>query len=186
MNMTADAQQELNLILAAQAKDMQARKALVECHLPMICKLANRLCVQFPVRDELIQAGCVGLIDAIAHYRPAEQTKLLTYAVPWILGEMKRTLRTYAYALPTLSLDEAREDNEEWEERIPGPYSIDLSSLDLRLAIARLSRDEQTLVYLRFFRDKTQRETACLLNKSQSQVSKIEKRALDRLHDMLA
>ncbi len=62
---------------------------------------------------------------------------------------------------------------------------IDLRALDLRLALSSLDADARRIILLRYFRDMTQQETARLLGKSQAQVSRIERRALDLLRERL-
>ena len=56
----------------------------------------------------------------------------------------------------------------------------------LRMAMNELEAEEQRVVLLRYYRDMTQQETARLLGRSQAQISRIERRALDRLRTLLA
>ena len=70
-------------------------------------------------------------------------------------------------------------------ECLQGAGGVDLERVDLRLAMQRLPQDAQTLICLRYFRDHTQAETAQLLHRSQTQISRMERRALDQLHAIL-
>ena len=72
----------------AQAGDEEALSALVRRHIPLV----QALCRRFAFREDAFQQGCVGLVKAIRKYRPEQGTQFSTYAVPVILGEMKKTL----------------------------------------------------------------------------------------------
>lgn len=61
-----------------------------------------------------------------------------------------------------------------------------IERMDLRMALEQLPNAEKQIVFLRYFRDKTQKELAAQLGKSQSQVSKLENRALNRLRETLS
>lgn len=87
---------------------------------------------------------------------------------------------------PALSVEEEDDGKRPVEELLRSREGIDMEAIDLRMALERLTQEEQRLICLRFFRDKTQQETACLLGKSQTQVCRMERRALDRLREMLA
>ena len=57
----------------------------------LIRSLANRY--DYRLRDDLFQAGVMGMIDAYNHYDPNRNTKFSSYAYPYVLGEMKKWLR---------------------------------------------------------------------------------------------
>ena len=176
---------ESKWIHLAQKGDADALQALLEMHRPLIGMLSLRVCTPYIERDVLMQAGCIGLMQAVKHYRQEMEVKLITYAVPWMLGEMKKALRREAAS--SISLEGITES----EERRPvsvlcGCEGVDLSFVDLRMALEKLSEDLRLVVCLRYFRDKTQKETAMLLQKSQTQISRLERRALDELHGYLA
>ena len=112
--------------------------------------------------------------------------QFITYAVPWILGEMKKTLRKNSDAQFTVSMqEELGEDGVTLEETLSGSDNIDFSGLELRIALSQLDSEEQRLICLRYFRDKTQKETADLLKRSQAQISRMEHKALDKLHNIM-
>lgn len=160
-----------------------ALEALLCEHRGLIAALANRLHCEWESSEELIQAGNLGLMKAIEHFDPSRNVKLITYAVPWILGEMRRAIRrTEAY-----SLDQPmEEDGQTLHDVLAGGLGVDIGHLDVRIALSRLNPEEQNLILLRYYRDKTQKEAAVLLGKSQAQVSRLERRALDVLHDLLS
>lgn len=162
----------------------QAIEALVQQHQGIIAALANRLRCEFVSREELVQAGYLGLMQAIARFDESHNVKLSTYALPWILGEMRQTIRRAGGN--TYSLDQPMEEcGYALYDVLEGGEGIDVDQLDLRLALCRLKADEQVLICLRYYRDKTQKEAAALLGKSQAQISKLENRALNALHAML-
>jgi len=72
----------------AQAGDSQALSALVRQHIPLVQALANR----FSGCEDAFQQGCMGLVAAIRHFKEELGHQFSTYAVPWILGEMRRGL----------------------------------------------------------------------------------------------
>ena len=59
-------------------------------------------------------------------------------------------------------------------------------AVELRLAIARLDAQQRQVIAMRYFEDRTQAEAARLMGSSQAQVSRVERRALDRLRALLS
>ena len=184
--MNKEAENQIDtLAAAAQHGDGPARERLIEMHRGFIWLLARRFQCEWVNCEELVQAGHLGLMQALVHYDASRNTKLITYALPWILGEMRRAMRWKERS--AYSLDEPL-DGEYLTlyDVIEGEMGIDVDGVDLRLALGRLSREEQLLLCLRYFRDKTQKESAIILGKSQTQISRMERRALDSLHAMLS
>lgn len=70
----------------AQAGDAEALSSLVRRHMPLVQSLAGR----FSFSEDAFQQGCVGLVKAIRRYRADSGCLFSTYAVPVILGEMRR------------------------------------------------------------------------------------------------
>lgn len=176
---------ERELIARAQLGDAQAMEALVLPHRPLLLSLAHRFFCPAGWMDELVQAGYLGLMYAVNRFDFAKDVKLISYATPWILGEMRRTLRRMG-AFNIVSLEEERgEDGAALIDVLSLDEDVDVEQVDLRLALQNLNDEEQKVISLRYFRDITQKETACLLGKSQAHISRIERRALDRLrHDL--
>lgn len=71
-------------------------RALAEDHLPLVAALVRRFPPGLYEPEELYQQGCIGLMKALARYRPECGTNFSTYAVPLILGEMRMLSRQYA------------------------------------------------------------------------------------------
>lgn len=70
----------------AQAGNVDVLSSLVRQHMPLVQALARR----FSFCEDAFQQGCMGLVAAIRHYREEMGRQFSTYAVPWILGEMRR------------------------------------------------------------------------------------------------
>jgi len=172
------------LILRAKQGEEQAIQKLLYMHQWLVRLLAGRICREQISFEELIQAGNLGFLYALGHYEALHGAKLSTYAVPWILGEMRRLIRmteNRAY-----SLDEPMdEEGLSLYDVFAGSDGMNIPYIDLRMAISRLNKEEQMLICLRYFRDLTQKESAVIMGKSQTQISRIECRALDTLRMML-
>lgn len=181
-----DEQEEKELIIGAKAGNVFALDDLARRYEPLLWSLARRLTFCRFVSEELVQAGYVGLLSAVKKYDSKKQAKLKTYAVPWILGEMRAVLREKYDVYHCTSLD-AQINQEECtlHETLIGTEEIGLEAMNLRLEVEKLSSEEQSVIILRYARDRTQKETALLLGKSQSQVSRLERSALDRLKENL-
>lgn len=73
--------------------DKFARNDLVEGNLKLVLSIIRPFCNKTDNMDDLFQIGCVGLVKAIDNFDPSYDVKLSTYAVPMILGEVKRYIR---------------------------------------------------------------------------------------------
>jgi RNA polymerase sigma-B factor len=79
--------------------DVAAREELVERFLPLARELANRYRYTDQPIDDLVQVASLGLIKAIDRFEPQRGTSFPSYAVPTILGELKRHFRDAGWAL---------------------------------------------------------------------------------------
>ena len=226
--------EEKHLILLAQRGDESAMQQIIECYLPLIRATAMRSALFFSdqLMEDLIQAGTIGLLKAIKRFSFDAGAKLSTYALPWILGEIRQairlssevtgiesgkkkiermqeelllrlqrmpTLKELAQAccmtaeqvseLSALSLvkpDAENNDREQQGKEFLGCHAKEFESVELNMTIQSLSTVERSAIILRYFRDFTQKETAALLGCSQAQISRIERRALDALKELLS
>lgn len=88
--------EELNneaLIEAIQKGSKEAKDVFVTRNRPLVYALAKRFSSSRVSYEELVQIGCVGLMKALNHFDLSYQVKFSTYAVPIILGEIKRFFR---------------------------------------------------------------------------------------------
>ena len=175
---------EQDMIREAQRGNRQVASDLLRLHRGMINLLAGRISCASSSLEELVQAGNLGFMRALEHYDALKNTRLMTYAVPWILGEMRRCLKRMESR--TYSLDQPLdEDGVTLHDVLAGEEGLNIQHIDLRLALEKLSTEEQMLICMRYYRDKTQHESAVLLGKSQAQICRLERRALNTLHELL-
>lgn len=73
--------------------DLEARELLIQGNLKLVLSILKRFYLKNENLDDLFQIGCVGLIKAIDHFDLSYDVKFSTYAVPMILGEVKRFIR---------------------------------------------------------------------------------------------
>ena len=188
--------------------------------------------------DDLYAAGCVGLIKAYDGFDESRGLCFSTYAVPVILGEIKKLFRdggavkvsrslkelgmkagvlrerflkefgrepslgemaqrldvskeqlaqAVNASLPTVSLTPVSDDEGGKEFDIPEEsceeHLTDL--LSLKSVIGTLEKEERQLLYWRFFQNKTQSETAEKLGTTQVQVSRKERRLIEKMRRMM-
>ena len=81
------------------AGDAGAREELVRRFLPLARQLAYRYQRRDEPIDDLVQVASLGLLKAIDRFDPARQTALSTFAIPTILGELKRYFRDYGWSV---------------------------------------------------------------------------------------
>ena len=93
----AESQEMLNLIKLAQNGDEQAKSIITERNSPLVKSILRRYRNKGVEYDDLFQLGCIGLLKAIKNYSADFGVKFSTYAVPMIMGEIKRYLRDDGY-----------------------------------------------------------------------------------------
>lgn len=79
--------------------DRRAREQLIERHMPLARRLARRYSGPGAPSDDLVQVAAIGLIKAIDRFEPERGLALSTFAVPTILGEIKRYLRDTSWSV---------------------------------------------------------------------------------------
>ncbi len=212
------------------------RDEFIESNLPLVHKLANRFRGRGVEYEELYAAGCVGLVKAADRFEPERGLCFSTYAVPVILGEIRRLFRdggsvkisrslkelsvkaarareelcsrcggeprisdiarelgvspeeaaeALCAGIPPVSLDHGGEDGEPLP--VPSASGEDrlIDRLALRQCLEGLSGEDREILILRYFRRKTQCETAQLLGMTQVMVSRRERRLLKELREQL-
>ncbi|MDD2432775.1 MAG: RNA polymerase sporulation sigma factor SigK [Clostridia bacterium] len=180
-----------------QAGDLNARNILIEHNLRLVAHIAKKFDSVNDDKDDIISIGTIGLIKAINTFDPQKGTKLATYAARCIENEILMHLRATKKNRGEVSLYEPigvdKEGNEITLIDILGTHpdivpDLVLTNVEFQQTLEKikyLSTRERNVLEMRFglnngFR-KTQREIAKLLGISRSYVSRIEKRALEKL-----
>ena len=215
------------------------RRELVKEHTPLVWSIVRRYMGRGVEPEDLFQIGAIGLIKAIDGFDQSMGTRFSTYAVPKIMGEIKRflrddgpikisrTVKENAYAVERARADFlAHTGREPTVSEISGltgvmPEDIavcpkalsSVASLDAALsddggslmdivgdgqtdddmaerqslydAIGHLEPELRKVIALRFFRDMTQQKAAAVLGCSQVRISRLEKKAIELLRELL-
>jgi RNA polymerase sporulation-specific sigma factor len=90
---TLTEEEKRSLLLLAHAGDKEAREKLVVGNLRLVLSLVQRFSQKRECAEDLFQVGCIGLLKAIDHFNTDLDVMFSTYAVPMIIGEVRRYLR---------------------------------------------------------------------------------------------
>ncbi len=190
-------EEEANLLkrLTPDARDV--KKTLIERNLRLVVYVARKFENTGINIEDLISIGSIGLIKAINTFAPEKNIKLATYASRCIENEILMHLRKTHNTKTEISIDEPL--NTDWDGNelllsdVLGTDSDEISKrLDeevdrelLYSALEHLSQREKQIMELRFGlhakKEKTQKEVADMLGISQSYISRLEKRIIERL-----
>ena len=85
--------QTLELLQRAKLGDERAREEFIVANMRLVLSVIKRFWSKNKSSDDVFQAGCIGLIKAIDNFDLSVGVKFSTYAVPMIIGEIKRLLR---------------------------------------------------------------------------------------------
>ena len=180
---------------------IESRNILVEHNLRLVAHIIKKYFTQTEDIDDLISIGTIGLIKGINTYKPDKGVRLATYASRCIENEILMHFRASKKSAGDLSLSDALDVDSEGN----GLSVMDVVALEedladtlgsrelcgcLRDCIAKtLDKRETQIIALRYGLDgrepRTQRETAQLCGISRSYVSRIEKKALEKLRAAL-
>ncbi len=230
-------EQNRQLFERAARGDASAQSRIVEENMGLVHSAAHHFMGRGLEYDDLFQAGCMGLVKAVAAFDLSRGAAFSTYAVPVILGEMRRLFRddgpikvsralkeqsmranrireslrmtlgrepSIAEMAAALGMDVAEtaqaleaaampvsltmdDDGDEIQADIPVESSEEsvVDRLALKEALGSLPVDDRRLIVLRYFQGKTQCETARMLDTTQVQVSRRERRILRMLRERL-
>ncbi len=189
------------LELAAQG-DIDARNTLIEHNLRLVAHILKKYYAAGSDQEDLISIGTIGLIKAINSYRLDKNIRLATYASRCIENEILMYFRAGRKRAQDVSLSELIETGTdgtalELEAVVAGEEDLleELCAREdarkLRAAVeACLTDQEKQVIVLRYglygAAPRRQREVAERLGISRSYVSRIEKKALERLRQVLA
>ena len=83
----------VRLFQALQAGDLSAKETLIQGNLKLVLSIVQRFASRCDNMDDLFQVGCIGLVKSIDNFDLKHEVRFSTYAVPMIMGEIKRYLR---------------------------------------------------------------------------------------------
>lgn len=86
-------EEKAELFARIEAGDLEAREQYIKGNLRLVLSVIKRFSQSNENVDDLFQIGCIGLIKAIDNFNPELEVKFSTYAVPMIIGEIRRFLR---------------------------------------------------------------------------------------------
>lgn len=179
--------------------DSGAKNALIEHNLRLVVYIAKKFDNTGVGVEDLISIGTIGLIKAINTFNPVKKIKLATYASRCIENEILMYLRRNSKTKLEVSIDEPL--NVDWdgnelllsdilgteEDTIYRDLENEAEMKLLVKALNKLSSREKLIVRMRFGldspdgREKTQKEVADMLGISQSYISRLEKKIMQRL-----
>ena len=180
-----------------QKGEEQARQTLVEHNLRLVVYIARRFENTGVNLEDLISIGTIGLIKGINTYRADRNIRLATYASRCIENEILMHIRKISGQKAEVSLDEPINmdcDGNELllsdilgteEDMIFRPLEEDVDIAVLRQALRELPDREREIILMRFGlegrKELTQKEVAGKMGISQSYISRLEKRIMQRL-----
>lgn len=195
-----DVEEESSTIMKlGTEEDEKARKRLIEHNLRLVVYIAKKFDNTGVGVEDLISIGTIGLIKAINTFNPQKNIKLATYASRCIENEILMYLRRNNKTKMEVSIDEPL--NVDWdgnelllsdilgtdEDTIYRDLETEAERKLLIRAVNRLSVRERAIIRMRFGlgspdgEEKTQKEVADMLGISQSYISRLEKKIMQRL-----
>ena len=225
----------LKNIKLAQNGNKKAMEILVKDNSGLIWNIARRFTNRGYELEDLYQIGSIGFIKSIKRFDTNLDVQLSTYAVPYILGEIKRFIRDdgiikvsrqtkelntkinilrnqhFAKYGKEISISKISEilniSKEEIASAIESSFYIDsidcksedgrtliekienkndeydtlVKSLDLKSVIQGLNERERKIILLRYYKEQTQSQVGKILGITQVQVSRIEKKVLEKM-----
>ncbi|MBE6890789.1 MAG: sigma-70 family RNA polymerase sigma factor [Ruminococcaceae bacterium] len=194
------AAQEREYILKMREGDQSARAVLIERNLRLVAHIAKKYYQTNADQDDLISIGSIGLIKAVDSFKSDKQTRLATYAARCIENEILMYFRSRKKLQNDVSINEEIDCDKDGNslslmdiiseegnildsiygkvrtERLISAIKTELEDREKEIILLRYGLSEPAL---------TQRETAERLGISRSYVSRIEKKALEKLRASL-
>ncbi len=189
--------EERKLLIKIQSGDEHLRQQLIIHNLRLVVYIAKKFESTSCSVEDLISIGTIGLIKAVNSFSPERNIKLATYASRCIENEILMYLRKTTQLKNEVSIDEPL--NTDWDgnelllcdilgseaDVVNIDIEKELEIKQLLLAVSRLSERESTIMELRFGlngkKEHTQKQVADMLGISQSYISRLEKKIIDRL-----
>ena len=195
------AKEEAYYLERAGKGDLEARNILVERNLRLVAHIMKKYYTQTADQEDLISIGTIGLIKGISTFDGSKGARLATYAARCVENEILMHFRSQKKSSQDVSLSDLIEtgtdgaalslmdvvaEDEDLLETVSSREQVQ----QVRLAVAqRLDDRERQVINLRYGLGgglpQRQREVAKILGISRSYVSRIEKRALEKLQQAL-
>lgn len=189
--------EEQDALEALEQGDESAKQLLIERNLRLVVFIARRFENTGVNLEDLISIGTIGLIKAVGTYRRDKNIKLATYASRCIENEILMHIRKISGQKAEISLDEPINmdyDGNELllsdilgtdEDLVSSALEDDVDLCLLRQALKELPTREREIVLMRYglegYKELTQKEVAQKMGISQSYISRLEKRIMQRL-----
>lgn len=231
------------LLIRIENGDKKAKEEIIENNVGLVRSVIKRFSGRGHEAEDLFQIGCIGLIKAVDKFDRSFDVAFSTYAVPMIIGEIKRFIRddgiikvSRAYKdisakaaavrerlmsesgnEPTLSqiadelgitpqelstaleavmrpeslyakTDDGKSESREMVDKIECDIDYEEkieSRIMLSEAFDGIDEREKLIIYMRYFKQRTQSEIAAMLGISQVQVSRLEKKVLLKMREKL-
>lgn len=188
---------EERLLARLSAGETGVREELIVHNLRLVVYIAKKFENSGVNVEDLISIGTIGLIKAVNTFRPEKNIKLATYASRCIENEILMFLRKMGSHKGDVSIDEPL--NVDWDgnelllsdvlgsspDEIHENLEYDDEKKLLLESVGLLSERDRQIMYMRFGlagqKEHTQKEVAELLGISQSYISRLEKRIIERL-----
>ena len=194
-------QQEKAAFAAMANGDAAARDQLICHNLRLVAHIAKKYYTQSDEQDDLISIGTIGLIKGVSSYRPEKSTRLATYAAKCVENEILMYFRSRKKLQGEVSLNDSLDSDADGESLylmdvvgVEDTMYLDIQDRDDCLRVRKLVHEclterEEEVITSRYGlggrMPRTQREVAKKLGISRSYVSRIEKRALQKLEEAL-
>ena len=192
-----EGEEERAYILRAENGDVEARNVLVEHNLRLVVYIAKRFDNTGVDLEELVSVGTIGLIKAVKSYNSEKKIKLATYASRCIENEILMFLRKMVKTRNEISLDEPLNVDYEGNKLLLGDVlgtdggeiyrevENEVEKGILMELFSRLEERDREILCMRYglngVEEKTQKEIADMMGISQSYISRLEKRILEKL-----
>ena len=192
-----EGEEELNAIKRLSNGDIEARQLLVEHNLRLVVYIAKKFENTGIGIEDLVSIGTIGLMKAINTFNAEKNIKLATYASRCIENEILMYLRRNTRIKNEVSIDEPLNKDADGNELLLSdilgtPADTTSQRIEdevdkklLKASISKLNSREKTIMELRFGfltgDEKTQKEVADMLGISQSYISRLEKKIINKM-----
>ncbi|MCQ2385178.1 MAG: RNA polymerase sporulation sigma factor SigK [Clostridia bacterium] len=193
------AEEERRLFAEKEKGSADARNRLIEHNLRLVSHMVRKYYLTYPNQDDLVSIGSLGLVKAVDSFNAANGAKFATYAAKCIQNEILMFFRSQKKLAGEVSLSETIDTDKDGNALTFGDIlsteDTSAEDLDRKMAIERVLRvvntaldeREKEIIVLRYGLGKkppmTQKDVAKGLGISRSYVSRIEKKALEKMKE---